>query len=68
MLARLTETIAKHDSNIRQIEADTDEPGRGLIHVVVEVRDRKHLEKVSQAVRALEGVREVHRPMGNERA
>ena len=65
MLARLTEAIAKYDSNIRQIEADTEETGRGLIQVVVEVRDRKHLERVSEAVRGLEGVREVHRPMGN---
>jgi GTP pyrophosphokinase len=65
MLARLTEAIAKYDSNIRQIEADTEETGRGLIQVVVEVRDRKHLERVSEAVRGLEGVRDVHRPMGN---
>ncbi|MEZ5331967.1 MAG: ACT domain-containing protein [Thermoanaerobaculia bacterium] len=65
ILARLTEAIAKYDSNIRQIEADTEETGRGLIQVVVEVRNRKHLEKVSQAVRGLEGVRDVHRPMGN---
>ena len=40
MLARLTEAIAKLDSNIRQIEADTGAPGRGNIEVVVEVRDR----------------------------
>jgi GTP pyrophosphokinase len=65
MLARLTEAIAKYDSNIRQIEADTEETGRGLIQVVVEVRNRKHLERVSEAVRGLEGVRDVHRPMGN---
>jgi len=64
MLARLTEAIAKYDSNIRQIEADTEETGRGLIEVVVEVRDRRHLERVSEAVRGLEGVRDVHRPMG----
>jgi hypothetical protein len=45
MLARLTDVIAKLDTNIRQIEADTDRPGRGNIVVVVDVRDRAHLER-----------------------
>jgi (p)ppGpp synthase/HD superfamily hydrolase len=35
MLAKLTETIARLETNIRQIEADTDRPGRGNIEIVV---------------------------------
>lgn len=69
MLARLTEAIAKLDTNIRQIEADTERPGRGDIEVVVEVRNRGHLDRVRQAVRALPGVLEVNRRMtGSGRA
>ena len=63
MLARLTDAIAKLDTNIRQIEADTSRPGRGSIEVVVDVRDRAHLERVRQALRNLPGVLEVRRRM-----
>jgi len=69
MLARLTEAIAKLDTNIRQIEADTERPGRGNIEVVVEVRNRTHLDRIRQALRALPGVLEVNRRMtGSSRA
>ena len=61
MLARLTEVIAKLESNIRQIEAETVEPGRGLIEVVVEVRNRRQLEKLRNGIRDLPGVLQVER-------
>jgi GTP pyrophosphokinase len=64
MLARLTEVIARLEGNIRHIEAATPEPGRGQIEVVVEVRNRRHLEKLRQALRGVSGVREVDRRMG----
>jgi len=63
MLARLTDAIAKLKTNIRQIEADTERPGRGNIVVVVDVRDRAHLERVRQALRDLPGVLDVRRRM-----
>ncbi len=63
MLARLTEAIAKLETNIRQIEADTDRPGRGNIEVVVEVKNREHLEKVRKALGDLPGVLEISRRM-----
>jgi GTP pyrophosphokinase len=63
MLARLTDAIARLDTNIRQIEADTDRPGRGNIELVVDVRDREHLERVRQTLRNLPGVLEVSRRM-----
>ena len=64
MLARLTEVIAKESSNIRQFEADTTETGRGVIGVVVEVRNRKHLERLCRAIDAIRGVRQVSRRLG----
>lgn len=63
MLARLTEVIAKAGSNIKQIEADTSRPGRGRIEVVVEVRDRKHLDEIRRNLRGIAGVLEVDRRM-----
>ncbi len=64
ILARLTEVIARLEGNIRHIEAATPVPGRGQIDVVVEVRNRRHLEKLRQALRGVSGVREVDRQMG----
>ncbi|MEM7352574.1 MAG: bifunctional (p)ppGpp synthetase/guanosine-3',5'-bis(diphosphate) 3'-pyrophosphohydrolase [Acidobacteriota bacterium] len=63
MLARLTEVIAKESSNIRQFEADT-ETGRGVMEVVVEVRNRKHLERLCAAIDSIPGVLEVSRRVG----
>jgi GTP diphosphokinase / guanosine-3',5'-bis(diphosphate) 3'-diphosphatase len=64
MLARLTEVIAKADSNITQIEADTTrETGPARIGVVCELRDKKHLDKLLNQVRAIAGVLRVDRRM-----
>ncbi len=66
ILAKLTDIIAKHGSNIAQMETDTREAretGRASIEVVVEIRNRKHLEKIRQAVRDSPGVIEVDRTM-----
>jgi len=63
MLARLTEVIAKLDSNISHIEAITRETGHATISVVCGLRDRKHLERLMSNVRALSGVLRVDRRM-----
>ncbi|MCZ6726631.1 MAG: bifunctional (p)ppGpp synthetase/guanosine-3',5'-bis(diphosphate) 3'-pyrophosphohydrolase [Acidobacteria bacterium] len=66
ILARLTEIIAKHGSNISQMETDTREAretGRASIEVVVEVSDRRHLDKIRASVREIPGVIAVDRPM-----
>ena len=63
MLAKLTEIIAKESSNIRQFEAET-EAGLGIIGVVVEVRNRKHLERLCRGIEAIDGVLRVSRRVG----
>jgi GTP pyrophosphokinase len=63
MLARLADAIAKVDSNITQIEAETHETGRGLMRVVVALRNRKHLDKLLREVRGVAGVLRVDRRM-----
>jgi len=65
MLAKLTEMFAKHSSNIRHFEAETMASGRGLIEVVVEVENRKHLERLSHSIRGVPGVLEVDRKPGS---
>ncbi len=67
ILAKLTEVVARLDSNIRHFEAEA-ETGQGRIEMVLEVRDRRHLEKLQQAISSVGGVREVFRKMGKGRA
>ncbi|HTQ80104.1 MAG TPA: bifunctional (p)ppGpp synthetase/guanosine-3',5'-bis(diphosphate) 3'-pyrophosphohydrolase [Thermoanaerobaculia bacterium] len=63
MLARMTEVIAKLDSNISHIEAITRETGHATISVVCGLRDRKHLERLMRDVRGIPGVLRVDRRM-----
>lgn len=62
MLARLTEVIARESSNIRQFEAAAVDH-EGQIDVVVEVKNRKHLERLSHAIGQVKGVLRVDRRM-----
>ena len=63
ILAKLTEVIARESSNIRQFEAETVD-NEGQIDVVVEVKDRKHLERLSRAITGVAGVLRVTRRRG----
>ena len=68
MLARLTEVIAKHDSNIRNIDARTPDGGRASIEVVVEIKNQKQLQKLSDSILALPEILSVHRQRGAARS
>jgi GTP pyrophosphokinase len=61
ILAKLTESIAKYGGNIRHFEAQTMEVGRGLIEVIVEISNRKQLEKLRESLLAVKGVLGVSR-------
>ena len=64
LLARLTESISREGSNIRNIKADAGEDGEhARIEVAVQVRNRKHLEKVMRSVGTLDGISLVDRRM-----
>jgi GTP pyrophosphokinase len=63
MLAKLTQVVAEYKSNITSIGARTTETGEGLIEMRLEVRDRKHLTKILQALRDTAGVVRVTRRM-----
>ncbi|HXU32311.1 MAG TPA: bifunctional (p)ppGpp synthetase/guanosine-3',5'-bis(diphosphate) 3'-pyrophosphohydrolase [Thermoanaerobaculia bacterium] len=62
VLARVTEAITKAESNISQISAET-EGEHARVEAVVELRDRKHLDKLLRIVRSIVGVRRVERRM-----
>jgi len=62
MLARLADAIAALDSNISHVDAETAS-GVGSIEIGLQVRDRKHLEKILTRLRSVAGVRSVNRRM-----
>ena len=68
LLADLTQAIAGEGSNIRRIEARSDEVRQGSVSVSLEASDMKHLEKILARIRAVTGVREVIRKYNVPRA
>lgn len=64
VLARVTEAIAKQSTNIRHFEADSSDDGRGRVDILLEVRNSRHLDKVTSAIRKLNGVLEIRRRRG----
>jgi guanosine-3',5'-bis(diphosphate) 3'-pyrophosphohydrolase len=60
MLAEIAAAVADVGSNIVNAEARTDED-RGIIDLVVEIPDKKHLERVIASIQKIGGVYEVTR-------
>ncbi|HET6373679.1 MAG TPA: bifunctional (p)ppGpp synthetase/guanosine-3',5'-bis(diphosphate) 3'-pyrophosphohydrolase [Candidatus Polarisedimenticolia bacterium] len=63
LLAQITGAIADEKSNIKNVEARTSEDRFGRINIVLDVRDRAHLERIMEKLRRLEGVRHVERTL-----
>ena len=61
LLAAVSAKIADINTNIRNMEARTDEDKRARIDMTIEISDLKHLERVMKAVRGVEGVIGVER-------
>src|SRR6266851_1329889 len=61
LLAAVSAKIADINTNIKNMEAHTDEDRRARIDVTLEISDLKHLEKVIKSVRGVEGVLNVER-------
>ncbi|MEW5979167.1 MAG: bifunctional (p)ppGpp synthetase/guanosine-3',5'-bis(diphosphate) 3'-pyrophosphohydrolase [Acidobacteriota bacterium] len=59
MLAEITSTISEIKTNIKNIEAQSFEDHRGLIHVTIEIADLKHLERAVSSLKKIKGVNEV---------
>jgi GTP pyrophosphokinase len=64
MLNQLTSVLFAEQSNIRSLEASSDNKRGGdgaVIDMTIEIRDKKQLERVSAAIRRISGVRDVER-------
>jgi GTP pyrophosphokinase len=62
MLNQLTSVLSDENTNIRSLEAKgaTDHDG-GVVDITIDVRDKKQLEKLVNAMRRISGVRDVER-------
>jgi GTP pyrophosphokinase len=67
LLAAVSAKIADINTNIRNMEARTDDDKRARIDMTVEISDLKHLEKVMKSLRGVDGVLGVERA-GRDRA
>lgn len=64
ILSHLTSVVFQEGSNIKALEAQPDEQrgdGSAIINVLLDVRDKKQLERVVAAVRRISGIRDVER-------
>jgi guanosine-3',5'-bis(diphosphate) 3'-pyrophosphohydrolase len=59
LLAEITSTISDTHTNIKNIEAQTFEDHRGMIHLTIEIADLKHLEKAVSSIKKIRGVHDV---------
>ena len=64
MLNQLTSILFAESSNIRSLEARSDEKHNGdgaIVEMTVEIKDKRQLEKVTGAIRRIPGVRDIER-------
>ena len=64
MLNQLTSVLFNENSNIRTLEARADDKHGGdgaIIDMTIDIRDKKQLERISNAIRRIPGVRDVER-------
>jgi GTP pyrophosphokinase len=61
LLAAVSARVADINTNIKNMEAHTDEDSRARIDMTLEISDLKHLEKVIKSLRAVDGVLDVER-------
>jgi GTP pyrophosphokinase len=61
LLAAVSARVADINTNIKNMEAHTDDGQRARIDMTVEISDLKHLEKVMKSLRSVEGVLGVER-------
>lgn len=67
LLAKVTETIARRESSIRDIQARRAEGGRATIEVVVEVENQRQLDGICESLQGLAGILDVSRRRGTRR-
>ncbi len=64
LLAQFTSILAEENCNIRSLEAHLDHKSieqSAIVDMTIEVRDKKHLDKLTGILRRVSGVRDVNR-------
>jgi len=64
VLNSLTSILSKENTNIRTLDARSDESRAGdgaIIEMTIEVRDKKQYQRVTTAMRRISGVRDIER-------
>jgi len=61
LLAKIVSSISDLKANIKSVDARTFEGRDAAVAVVLEVRDRQHMQRVITQVRKIPGVRDVER-------
>jgi GTP diphosphokinase / guanosine-3',5'-bis(diphosphate) 3'-diphosphatase len=61
ILAAVTSCISGINTNIKDVEANVGEDHRGSIRMTVEISDLRHLDRVMNSIRGVEGVLAVER-------
>src|SRR5262249_9501760 len=64
VLAAVSRKVADINTNIKNMEARTDDDQRAHIDMTLEISDLKHLEKVIKSLRGVDGVIDVERAGG----
>ena len=64
LLAAVSAKVADINTNIKNMEARTDDDHRAHIDMTVEITDLKHLERIIKSLRAVDGVIDVERAAG----
>ncbi|MBI4446362.1 MAG: bifunctional (p)ppGpp synthetase/guanosine-3',5'-bis(diphosphate) 3'-pyrophosphohydrolase [Acidobacteria bacterium] len=62
VLAEITSVVSSIDTNILNVQARTLEDSYGIIDMTVEIADTRHLEKIMNFIKGIEGVQQVERP------
>jgi GTP pyrophosphokinase len=61
LLAKILSAVSEESSNVKNVEAQTDDSPDARISMILSVTDRKQMERVMAKIRKIKGVREVAR-------
>jgi GTP diphosphokinase / guanosine-3',5'-bis(diphosphate) 3'-diphosphatase len=67
IIADITSAISKINTNIVTVRARTGDNGYGSVEMTLEITDTKHLDKMMDVLKGIDGVREVERSRGARR-
>jgi len=60
-LADITSAVSNLKTNIRESRSSTTDEGRALVELTVDINDVKHLQKVIQVLKSINGIQDVER-------